>query len=186
MTINDKKKRLIDKLKDKEYRDAFVVSHIFNGIAFQIKAMRENMPLTQKELGTLAGMKQERISVLENQNNSNVTIDTLRRIASAFDVALMIRFVPFSDLTRWDINLSPEALKVTSFNEDTFFKDEPKAELTLGSINDNKTVCVLQDYREKKLEKSSGIGELLGRKTQAGYPPRETSNSLQQAIQGGR
>lgn len=132
MTINDKKKRLVEKLKDKSYRDSFVASHIFNGIAFQIKSMREHKPLTQKELGDLAGMKQERISVLENPNNSNVTIDTLRRIASAFDIALMIRFVPFSDLVKWDINLSPEVLTAKSFEEDLYFREVSNGEISLG------------------------------------------------------
>jgi len=116
------KEELLLNLKDKEYRTSFVEAHINNGIAFQIKTMRGD--LTQEELGMLAGMKQEAICRLENPNYGSFTLKTLKQIASAFDVALIVRFVPFSDLINWDLDLSAESLKVLSFDEDLDFKKQ--------------------------------------------------------------
>ncbi len=115
---------LLSKLKDKEYRTAYVESHINNGIAFQIRTLRGD--LTQEELGKRAGMKQEAICRLENPNYGSFTLKTLKQIASAFDVGLIVRFVPFSDLVKWDLNLSSESLhEVSSLTgEKKLLKDE--------------------------------------------------------------
>jgi len=155
MITSGRKKKLLDRLKDKTYRDAFVASHIFNGIAFQIKTIREHKPFTQTELANLTGMKQERISVLENPNNSSVTINTLQRIASAFDVGLMIRFVPYSELVKWDISLSSDSLQVASYPEDTYFKEELTTELDVDIIaqanRPKANILYLQECREEHL-----------------------------------
>ena len=41
MNIIKRRKRIIEDLKDKEYRDAFAVEHIDTGVPFQIRALRE-------------------------------------------------------------------------------------------------------------------------------------------------
>ena len=123
MTSNKRKKRLLEDLKDKRQRDAFVSAHINTGIPFQIRALRDQRRWSQKELGeyTLKKMTQEVISRLEDPNYSKFTLTTLKRLASAFDVALMVRFVPFSELVEWEMNLSPESLEVLSFNQESYF-----------------------------------------------------------------
>jgi transcriptional regulator with XRE-family HTH domain len=121
-------KRLIADMKNKEYRDAFVSEHIDTGIPFQIRALREQRGLTQKELAERAGMKQERISAIENPNYKNAfTLSTLKRLASAFDIALIVRFAPISQLVDWELKLSPESLQVVSFNEDPYFREMEEA-----------------------------------------------------------
>lgn len=125
MNIIKRKEKLINKLKDKEYRDAFVSALITNSIPFQIKALREQKTWSQKELGDLANMAQESISRLEDPNYGKLNLNTLKRLAAAFDVGLMVRFVPFSDLVEWDINLSNESLKVASFTEEVYFQEQP-------------------------------------------------------------
>jgi transcriptional regulator with XRE-family HTH domain len=120
--MNKHKKRLLAELKDKEYRDAYVSSSVDVGIAFQIRALRERVPWTQAELAEKVNMQQERISVLENPSRSPTTA-TLKRLANAFDVGLIIRFVPFSELVDWEINLSPKSLEVLSFDEESSFQD---------------------------------------------------------------
>jgi transcriptional regulator with XRE-family HTH domain len=127
------KKELLGNLKNKKYRDAFVESHIKNGIPFQIKTMRERRDLTQEELGVLANMKQAAISRLENPNYGNFTLKTLKEIASAFDVALTVRFVPFSDLVKWDLALDADSLEAPSFNKDPYFL---KGGVEVTSISD--------------------------------------------------
>ena len=48
-------------------------------------------------------------------------IETLRRIAEAFDCGLMVRFVPFSELARWSEDFNPETFVVPDFSNDTGF-----------------------------------------------------------------
>ena len=121
-------KRLIAEMKNKEYRDAFVSEHIDTGIPFQVRALREQRGLTQKGLAERAGMKQERISAIENPNYKNAfTLSTLKRLASAFNIALIVRFVPISQLVKWELNLSSETLRAVNFDEDPYFRETEEA-----------------------------------------------------------
>ena len=40
--------------------------------------------------------------------------------AAAFDVALVVRFAPFSELVEWDAKLSSDSLDVKSYDQDSF------------------------------------------------------------------
>lgn len=87
------------KMVNKEYRDSFSSSLINDRLCSQIHSLRTQKSLTQKELSKIVRMRQSRISALET-DCEKVTLNTLRRIASAFDVALMVKFVPFSQLAK--------------------------------------------------------------------------------------
>lgn len=179
MTLFDKRKeKLIARLKNKEYRDAFVSEHIATGIPFQIRALREQeeRKWSQQELGKRAGMLQERISVLEDPDYGKFTIVTLKKLASAFDIGIVVRFVPISELVEWDLNLSSESLKVLSFKDEPYFK-EKKAEAGLeiksniqGGLKQNYGIGIpdLSEWRRKKAE--SAISNLLI----SGQPSKET------------
>ncbi len=133
-TIRSREK-LTRELQDKEIRDFFVAEHINIGIPFQVRALREQRGLTQKELAQRAGMKQERISAIENPNYKNAfTLSTLVRLASAFDVALIVRFEPISELVKWELNLSSEALEAVSFDEDPYFNRPAQEEGSIASL----------------------------------------------------
>ncbi len=120
MTSDTRKKKLIRKLKNKEYRDAFVLEHINNAIPFQLQALRKKEKLTQRELGEKSGKTQAWISKIENPNYSKFSLATLQEFASVFDVGLVVKFAPFSELINWEINLSPEDIQVKSFDEEKF------------------------------------------------------------------
>jgi len=109
---------LIGKLHNKAYRDEFVASHIETGLPFQIRAIRAQREMSQEELAAKTEMAQARISLLERPGYGKFTLSTLKRLASAFDVGLVVRFVPFSELVDLVVNLSPEALQVPSFEKD--------------------------------------------------------------------
>jgi transcriptional regulator with XRE-family HTH domain len=111
-------KQIWKKLTKKEYRDSYVAAHISNTVASQIFMLREARGWTQKELAQKAGMKQSRISALEDPNYENIEVGTLKRLASAFDVALTARFIPFSELATWAADLSQEKLLVSDFAND--------------------------------------------------------------------
>ncbi len=141
MTSNKRKERLLKGLKDKRQRDAFVSAQIDTGIPFQIKVLREQKPWTQKELGEHSNptMDQVRISILEDPNYGKITLTTLKRLASAFDVGLVVRFVPFSELVEWELNLDSESLKVLSYDEETYFQEQEEADASTLSIEQNMT-----------------------------------------------
>jgi transcriptional regulator with XRE-family HTH domain len=118
------------KLGDPEYRRAFVGSQININLPFQIRALLRQRPgWTQETLAQKTGMRQPRVSALMTPGKTRPNIETLRRIAEAFDCGLAVRFVPFSELARWSCNFDPESFQVPPFDGDSGFLDrkEPQA-----------------------------------------------------------
>jgi transcriptional regulator with XRE-family HTH domain len=112
---------LKEEFQDKEYRHAYADESLSTYIATQIKVLREQRELTQRELAERAGMAQPRIAVLEDVNYSSWSITTLRRLAQAFDVRLSVKFENFSSLIPEIETLGRDALERESFADDTWF-----------------------------------------------------------------
>ncbi len=110
--------RLRREFQDRGYRHAYIDDFLNASIATQIKALRERIGVTQVKLAGLARMKQSRISALENVNYSAWSINTLRRLARVFDVALVVRFESFGERMKEIDRFDPVALAVPSFKED--------------------------------------------------------------------
>lgn len=108
---------VVAKLQDKAYRDAFVGAQIDMGLPFQIRALREQRGWTQAQLAERAGMKQPRISAVERPGEGNLNIETLRRLAAAFDVGLVVRFAPFDELIHWSETFTPDSFSIPSFED---------------------------------------------------------------------
>jgi len=111
--------------RSKEARTQFVSSQIDKGIAYQIRALRDRQDLSQERLSEIVGMNQNAISRLESPRYGRPTISTLKRLAASFDVGLIVRFVPFSQLVSWvsgtpflDSGLSTGSMAVPSFEEE--------------------------------------------------------------------
>jgi transcriptional regulator with XRE-family HTH domain len=117
--MNTIKAQLFKSFMDKEKRDLFVSQNIGTIISAQLFSIREKKDWTQGELAQKVNMAQARISVLENPNYQNFSIKTLKRLASAFDVGLMVRFVSFGELAEWVSSLSPEDLAVPDFEHES-------------------------------------------------------------------
>ena len=124
MNIIKRRQKIIEDLRNKEYRDAFVAEHINTGIPFQIRALREQKGRgwSQKGLGIRTRMAQETISRIEDPNYGKLTLKTLKRLASVFDIGLMVRFVPFGELVKWELSLTSESLEASSFDKDPYFE----------------------------------------------------------------
>lgn len=108
-----------ERLNDPEYRKAFVSSQINIGIPFQIRALLKERGKTQEWLAEKSGMLQPRISGLMTPGKTRPNIETLRRIAEAFDCGLSVRFLPFSELVQWSEEFDPEGFSVPSFGLDS-------------------------------------------------------------------
>ena len=111
--------------RSKESRANLVASNLDKGIAFQIRSTRDKRNWTQAELAVAAGMAQNNISRLERADYGKHTLSSLKRIADALDVALIVRLIPFSQYIDWlsgtphlDEGLRQEALAVPSFEEE--------------------------------------------------------------------
>lgn len=114
----------------KAEREAYVTSQINVGIPFQIRALRKRREWDQNTLALKAGMAQSRISVMERVGYATLNIATLKRLASAFDVGLMVRFVPFGELIRWEDSFSPDTFSVPPISEELLSGDTvPKLRL---------------------------------------------------------
>lgn len=135
--------KVVEKLKDQDYRKAFVAAQINVGIPFQIRALLRSHPgWTQTTLAEKTGMRQPSISGLLTPGKTRPNIETLRRIAEAFDCGLIVRFAPFSELAKWSETFDPESFNVPSFDNDPGFVDhEPQG---IGAFGLPKAAQVLQ------------------------------------------
>lgn len=111
--------KVLKKLKDPEYRKAFVASQINVGIPFQIRALRKSRGWTQEQLAERTGMLQPRISAIQTPGKAKLNLETLRRLAEAFDCGLVVRFAPFSELVRWSDDFEPDTFNAPSYDADT-------------------------------------------------------------------
>ena len=104
------------KWTDPEYRHAYVEAAIEQGLAWQIRTNRKSRGLSQEQLAQQIGTHQSAISRLEDPSYGSHSIETLLTLASAFDCALSVRFVPFSTLAFESLDLTPSALAAESFD----------------------------------------------------------------------
>jgi len=117
--MNSRVVSLWRKFRNKAFRDTFSNAQLATGVAAQIQTMREDRGLTQAELASATGMAQSRISLLEDPSYDRMSLSTLKRVASAMDVALSVKFIPHSDLLREVAVPSSHKFSVASFEQDT-------------------------------------------------------------------
>jgi transcriptional regulator with XRE-family HTH domain len=118
MTIDNKREQIWESLRDPEYRHQFVEEEINVGIAFQIRSLRNRQNLKQAKLANRLGVKQPLVSSWENPDYGRYSLGTLKDLAKAFDVGLLVRFVPFSTLVDWALNLTSDTIAPPSFGEE--------------------------------------------------------------------
>ena len=121
LNVKELVKSLATEFEDKEYAHSYLEDFSNMEIAAQIKVLREQRGLTQKELAELANMKQERVSKLEDVNYDAWTVKTLRKLALAFDVGIKVSFETISNRILDIDALSKKELERTSRDEDLKF-----------------------------------------------------------------
>jgi transcriptional regulator with XRE-family HTH domain len=104
--------------KSKKYREEFVAAHVKRAIPHQARALMKAKGMTQEQLAHLAGLSQGVVSRAVDPSNGNLTLNTVIRVAAGFDVAFVGRFVPFSELARWYVDLPNQDQKIPSFEEE--------------------------------------------------------------------
>jgi transcriptional regulator with XRE-family HTH domain len=111
---------LLNELENLEYREGFVEAHAQDTVAFQIRQLRKARGWEQKDLAEQLGNQklQPMISRYENPDYGRYSITTLLELAKAFDVALVVRFAPHSELVEWDWNSNASTLSPPSYAQD--------------------------------------------------------------------
>jgi transcriptional regulator with XRE-family HTH domain len=105
-------------LDNKKFRDAFVSSRLSQLIAMQVKVLREEMGWTQAELAKKLGTSQNAVYRLENPRYGKHSISTLRKVASVFDVGLVVRFEPYSRMLNWVLSMDNNTILVPAAARD--------------------------------------------------------------------
>ncbi|MBX3703331.1 MAG: helix-turn-helix transcriptional regulator [Steroidobacteraceae bacterium] len=148
----------MSQLDKKAYRDEFVSAMVSNTIALQIRELRSKANLSQKKLAQKMGKKQSVISRLEDPEYGAFNVRTLLEMAKAFDVALLVKFIPFNELMERSRKLAPEDLAVYSYS------DEQRRQAALGGVTITAVNCtnvgsVAPSYIS---EKANAIGPGVG------------------------
>lgn len=121
------RKGLADELKDPEARRDYADEFLSSYIALQIKTLRQQRGWSQAELARRAGMKQSRISAMEQADYSSWSLRTLQRLAAAFDLAFTAGFESFGRMLDDMTSISRGRLERPSFEDDPAFRGDAEA-----------------------------------------------------------
>ncbi len=151
MTIDNKREQIWESLRDPEYRHQFIEEEINVGIAFQIRSLRNRQNLKQANLADRLGVKQPLLSSWENPDYGKYSLATLKELAKAFDVGLLVRFVPFSTLVDWALNLTSDTIAPPSFSEEEKYHITMSASTSFNATKDIDVNAnsIMSDYINK-------------------------------------
>jgi transcriptional regulator with XRE-family HTH domain len=119
--VNELLERLREDLSSEDNRYAYADAMTNAFVSAQIKTLKEDRRLTQEELAGLIGTQQSGISRLLRSDYSAWNVDTLRKLARAFGVRLVIRFEEFGTLLEDVSGFTKKALLPRKFEEDQVF-----------------------------------------------------------------
>ena len=106
--------------KSKKYREEFALSLLKRSVPFQVKTLRKKHCGSQAVLAERAKLTQGVVSRAEDQEYGNLTFNTIGRIAAGLDMAFIGKFVPFSEFTKFSLNLSEEEFATIPTFEEEF------------------------------------------------------------------
>ncbi len=121
---------LIDRLKsdfqDPETRHVYVDEFLNYYLATQIQVLREQRKWGPHDLAETANLSCSNVEDLEDVSYSSWTLDSLKRLARAFDVVLKVHFVSFGERLKDIDQLSRESLECPPFDDDLVFSENNK------------------------------------------------------------
>lgn len=95
-------------LGDKDKRHEYMTQHLRMTIAFQVRLLRLQRELTQKQLADLAAVDLKAIAKAEDWDAPFPALEVLTKIAHAFDCALAVRFDGWAEVVQ---TLVPEGVE---------------------------------------------------------------------------
>ena len=112
------------KLAKRNYRHAMVDAEIRHGITDQIRAMRLRAGWSQADLARKIGTSQPNVARMEATRDKYLSFPTLLAVAEAFDVGIVVRFAPFSEIVRRSFDKSEFEQAPLSYEEEVRFTTE--------------------------------------------------------------
>lgn len=109
------------KLAKPAYRQAMVDAEIRHGLADQIRAMRERAGWSQADLARRIGTSQPNVARMEATRDKYLSLPSLLSVAKVFDVGLLVRFVPFSEVVRRSLDATDFEQAPLSYEEEVRF-----------------------------------------------------------------
>jgi transcriptional regulator with XRE-family HTH domain len=79
--------------------------------ALRLKSKNPALP-RQRDLAREAEMHQSRISMFETPGAANITLETLAKIAAGLKVGVIVKFVPFNEMLRWENSFRADSFDV--------------------------------------------------------------------------
>lgn len=144
----------LNKLKrflTKGYRDSYLEAMARTGVAFQIRAMRKKLGMSQSAFGKHIGKSQPEISRLENEEYGQVSLTTLLDVATALDVGLLVRFVEYPQVLEAASKMSERDLQPDTIY-DTIARANVPVSLGLSIWNVDETQAPQSTTAGRQLE----------------------------------
>jgi hypothetical protein len=114
--MSERLERIYKLFKSQKSRASYIKAKLVVLVPAQIRALRlksTNPPMPyQRDLAREADLHQSRISMFETPGAANITLETLAKIAAGLRVGVIVKFVPFHEMLRWENNFSPDHFDV--------------------------------------------------------------------------
>lgn len=169
MCLSKSMEKSFHALKSRKAREAYVEAELVNGLAHQIRIIRQQRGWTQKQLALKLGSTQTTVSRLEDPSYGRYTIQTLLALGRVFDVAFFVRYMPFSKFMTATWNTHPENFKAIAYEDEAptiQFFTESKSGAYIKKVISGTTRT---DYPVLKVVDKSSTGILVNRKVKEDY-----------------
>ena len=113
--ISRRLRNLVEKFRDKAYRDSYIAGHTRRFLAHQMRRFRGD--LSQEQFGDVIGKQQTVVSRLEDPNYGKWTLQTLFDTAAKLNLAVVVRFVDVPTFLRLTENMSGDASMPQSYSD---------------------------------------------------------------------
>jgi len=120
--------------RDIDARNSYIRAKLDVLLPAQIHALRLRGRWKQSTLASEAGMKQSRISAMETPGAVNFNLETLVRVAAAFKVGLIVKFVSLSEMLREENEFCQDTFDVTQIDRDIVFQNPSVAARSLQVV----------------------------------------------------
>jgi hypothetical protein len=108
-------RNLIEKFRDKAYRDSYTAAHTRRFLARQMRKFRGEK--SQSEFGNLIDKRQTVVSRLEDPKYGKWTLQTLFDVAEKLNVAVVVRFVDIPTFLKSSEDMSDDASQPQPYDE---------------------------------------------------------------------
>lgn len=130
-------------LRNARAREANVHSELTNGLAHQIRIIRQQRGWTQKQLAEKLGTTQTTVSRLEDPSYGRYSVRSLLALGNIFDVALFVRYLPFSKFLPATWDTTPENFEAVAYEDEVDF-----VQFFDESLTGNYVKALFQDERD--------------------------------------